>query len=124
MSGGGSFSSDQTTLTMAVIGADTLARAGRARITSIQAKGIASSKLELHDAATAGAAGAGNLVATYNFGTEGLEVYVPGSGILFKEGIVYELAGSGGSATVTITGAQAYGQHYFRNYCIRQNFCY
>ena len=58
MSGGGSFSSDQTTLTMAVIGADTLARAGRARITSIQAKGIASSKLELHDAATAGAAGA------------------------------------------------------------------
>jgi len=89
MSGGGSFSSDQTTLNLAVIGADTLA----------------SSKLELHDAATAGAAGAGNLVATYNFGTEGLEVYVPGSGILFKEGIVYELAGSGGSATVTITGA-------------------
>ena len=46
MSGGGSFSSDQTTLTMAVIGADTLARAGRARITSIQAKGIASSILK------------------------------------------------------------------------------
>ena len=105
MSGGGSFSSDQTTLTMAVIGADTLARAGRARVTSIQAKGIASSKLELHNVSTSGAASAGNLVATYNFGTEGLEVYVPGSGILFKEGIVYELAGSGGSATVTITGA-------------------
>ena len=105
MSGGGSFSSDQTTLTMAVIGADTLARAGRARITSIQAKGIASSTLLIYNAATAGAAGAGNLVATYNFGTEGLVVYVPGSGILFKEGIVYELAGSGGSATVPITGA-------------------
>ena len=104
MSGGGSFSSDQTTLTMAVIGADTLARAGRARITSIQAKGVASSKLELHDAATAGAAGAGNLVATYNFGTEGLEVYVPASGILFDKGIVYNLAGSGGSVTLTITG--------------------
>ena len=105
MSGGGSFSSDQTTLNLATIGADTLARAGRARITSIQAKGIASSTLLIYNAATSGAAGAGNLVATYNFGTEGLEVYVPGSGILFKEGIVYELAGSGGSATVTITGA-------------------
>ena len=48
MSGGGSFSSDQTTLNLAVIGADTLARAGRARITSIQAKGIASSTLLIY----------------------------------------------------------------------------
>ena len=102
--GGGSFSSDQTTLTMDVIGADTLARAGRARITSIQAKGIASSTLLLYNAATVGAAAAGNLVATYNFGEEGLEVYVPGSGILFTNGIVYNLAGAAGSATVTITG--------------------
>ena len=104
MSGGGSFSSDQTTLNLAVIGADTLARAGRARITSIQAKGIASSTLLLYNAATSGAAAAGNLVATYNFGTEGLEVYVPGSGILFDEGIVYNLTGAGGSSTITITG--------------------
>ena len=104
MSGGGSFSSDQTTLNLATIGADTLARAGRARITSIQAKGIASSILKLHNVATAGAAAAGNLVATYNFGTEGLEVYVPGSGILFDEGIVYNLTGAGGSSTITITG--------------------
>ena len=89
---------------LATIGADTLARAGRARITSIQAKGIASSTLELYNVATSGAAAAGNLVATYNFGTEGLEVYVPGSGILFDEGIVYNLAGAGGSVTVTITG--------------------
>jgi hypothetical protein len=102
--GGGSFSSDQTTLTMAVIGANTLARVDRARITSIQAKGIASSTLLLYNAATVGAAGAGNLVATYNFGEEGLEVYVPGSGILFTNGIVYNLAGAAGSATVTITG--------------------
>jgi hypothetical protein len=104
MSGGGSFSSDQTTLNLATIGADTLARAGRARVTSIQAKGIASSILKLHNVATAGAAAAGNLVATYNFGTEGLEVYVPGSGILFDEGIVYNLTGAGGSSTITITG--------------------
>ena len=104
MSGGGSFSSDQTTLLLATVGADTLARAGRARVTSIQAKGIASSILKLHNVATAGAAAAGNLVATYNFGTEGLEVYVPGSGILFDEGIVYNLTGAGGSSTLTITG--------------------
>ena len=104
MSGGGSFSSDQTTLLLATVGANTLSRAGRARVTSIQAKGIASSILKLHNVATAGAAAAGNLVATYNFGTEGLEVYVPGSGILFDEGIVYNLTGAGGSSTITITG--------------------
>ena len=90
---------------MAVVGADTLARGARTRITSIQAKGIASSTLLLYDAATAGAAGAGNLVATYKYGTEGLEVYIPGSGIKFENGIVYNLAGAGGSVTVTITGA-------------------
>ena len=97
--------SDQKTLNMATVGANTLARAARTRITSIQAKGIASSTLLLYDAATAGAAGAGNLVATYKYGTEGLEVYVPGSGIKFENGIVYNLAGAGGSITVTITGA-------------------
>ena len=97
--------SDQKTLNMAAVGADTLARGARTRITSIQAKGIASSTLLLYDAATAGAAGAGNLVATYNYGTEGLEVYIPGSGIKFENGIVYNLAGAGGSVTVTITGA-------------------
>ena len=97
--------SDQKTLNMATIGADTLARGARTRITSIQGKGIASSVLKLYDAATAGAAAAGNLVATYNYGTEGLEVYIPGSGIKFENGVVYNLAGSGGSVTVTITGA-------------------
>jgi hypothetical protein len=101
---GNSYSSDQTTLNLATIGADTLSRLGRARITSIQRKGIASSTLLLYDAATAGAAAAGNLVATYNYGTEGLEVYVPGSGILFKNGIVFNLAGASGSVTLTITG--------------------
>ena len=100
-----SYSSDQTTVLLATIGADALGRLGRARITSIQGKGIANAVLKLHNVATAGAAGAGNLVATYNFGTEGLEVYVPGSGILFDTGIVYNLAGAGGSVTLTITGA-------------------
>jgi len=97
--------SDQKTLNMATIGADTLARGARTRITSIQGKGIASSVLKLYDAATAGEAAAGSLVATYNYGTEGLEVYIPGSGIKFENGVVYNLAGTGGSVTVTITGA-------------------
>ena len=97
--------SDQKTLNMAVVGTDTLARGARTRITSIQGQGIAASTLLLYDAATAGEAEAGNLVATYKYGTEGLEVYIPGSGIKFENGIVYNLAGAGGSVTVTITGA-------------------
>jgi len=102
---GSSFSSDQTTLNMAVIGADTLSRAARTRVTSIQGEGIAGSTLKLYDSATAIGAAAGNLKATYNYNTEGLSVYVPGSGIVFKDGLVYNLAGAAGSVTVTITGA-------------------
>ena len=103
-----SYSSDQTTLLMDTIGSDTLSRAGRARITSIQGKGIASSTLLLYDAATSGAAAAGNLKATYKFETEGLEVYIPGSGILFENGVCATLtqsSGTDGSVTMTITGA-------------------
>ena len=100
---GNSYSSDQTTLNLATIGADTLGRTGRARVTSIQGKGIASSTLILYDSDDATTPGAA--VATYKYGTEGLEVYIPGSGIKFENGIVYNLAGSGGSVTVTITGA-------------------
>ena len=108
MSGGGSFSSDQTTLLLATVGADTLARAGRARVTSIQGRGEAGSVILLHDSATTGGAGAGNLKATFKYDTEGLAVYVPGSGILFKDGICATLTqtgGTDGSVTVTITGA-------------------
>ena len=102
MSGGGSFSSDQTTINMTTVGSDTLAHTGRIRITSIQGEGIASSTIIFYDSADASSPG--TAVATYNFNTEGLEVYVPGSGILFKEGLVYNLAGSGGSITITYTG--------------------
>jgi hypothetical protein len=45
MSGGGSFSSDQTTINMTTVGADTLAHTGRIRITSIQGEGIAGSTI-------------------------------------------------------------------------------
>ena len=98
-----SFTSDQTTINMAVIATDTVARTGRARVTSIQGKGIASSTLLLYDSTDTGALG--TAVATYKFGTEGMQLFIPGSGILFKNGISYNLAGAGGSVTVTITGA-------------------
>ena len=100
------FTSDQTTINMATTGSNQLARTGRIRVTSIQGKGIASSTLVLYDSTSTGSPG--TAVATYNFGTEGLEVYVPGSGILFKDGVCATLTqttGTDGSVTMTITGA-------------------
>ena len=96
--------SDQTTLNKTT-GAASVLRGARSRVTSIQGRGEAGSVLLLHDVADASDAGAGNLKATYRYETEGLEVYIPGSGILFKSGLVYNLAGAGGSVTITITGA-------------------
>ena len=98
------YTSDQTTLQMDTA-AVTLLRAARTRVTSIQGEGITGSQLLLHDAATTGDTAPSNLKATYNFGAEGLSVYVPGSGILFKDGICGTLTGAGGSVTLTITGA-------------------
>ena len=98
------YTSDQTTLQMDTA-AVTLLRAARTRVTSIQGEGIAGAQLLLHDSATTGATAADNLKATYNFGTEGLSVYDPGSGILFKDGVCGTLTGAGGSVTLTITGA-------------------
>ena len=95
--------SDQTTLNLATVGSDTLARTGRSRVTSIQGEGIASATIILYDSSDASSPG--TAVATFNYNTEGLAVYVPGSGILFEDGIVYNLAGAGGSVTLTITGA-------------------
>ena len=99
------YTSDQTTLNKET-GTITLLRAARTRVTSIQGKGEAGSVLLLHDSATTGGAGAGNLKATYKFETEGLEVYIPGSGILFKSGVCATLSqtsGTDGSVTMTIT---------------------
>ena len=96
-----SYSSDQTTLQKDT-GAISVLRAARTRITSIQGKGIAGSVLTLHDSATTGGAGAGNLKATYKYGTEGLDIYVPGSGILFTEGVYLDLTATPG-VTITFT---------------------
>ena len=107
MAGGGSFTSDQTTLQMDTASV-TLLRAARTRVTSIQGEGIAGSQLLLHDSATTGATAAGNLKATYRWETEGIQIYIPGSGILFKTGVCATLTQTGGvdgSVTLTITGA-------------------
>ena len=97
-----SFSSDQGSIQMEAVGSNTLGRTGPCRVTSIQAKGIGSSLLILYDSDDASAPGSQVYVAKY--GTEGLNTLIPGSGILFKNGIVYHLTGASGSVTVTITG--------------------
>ena len=64
--------------------------------------------LSLHDVADASDAAGGNLKAIYRYETEGLEVYIPGSGILFQNGVCATLTqttGTDGSVTLTITGA-------------------
>ena len=107
MAGGGSFTSDQTPLNTATTSASVL-RAARSRVTSIQGRGEAGSVLLLHDVASASDAAAGNLKATYRWETEGIQLYVPGSGILFKNGVCATLTHTGGvdgSVTLTITGA-------------------
>ena len=107
MAGGGSFTSDQTTLNTATVSA-TVLRAARTRVTSIQGRAEAGSVLLLHDSATTGATAAGNLKATYRWETEGIQLYIPGSGIVFKDGLCATLtqtAGVDGSVTLTITGA-------------------
>ncbi len=88
--------SDQTTLNKTT-GAISVLRAARTRVTSIQGRGEAGSVLLLHDSATTGAADSDNLKATYKFETEGLEVYIPGSGILFENGVCATLTQSSGT---------------------------
>ena len=99
--------SDQTTLQKDT-GSISLLRGARTRVTSIQGRGEAGSVLLLHDTDDATTAASGNLKETYKFVTEGLEVYIPGSGILFKTGVCATLtqsSGTDGSVTMTITGA-------------------
>ena len=100
--------SDQTTLNKTT-GSASVLRGARSRVTSIQGRGEAGSVLSLHDVSDAADAASGNLKAIYRFETEGLEVYVPGSGILFENGLCATLtqsSGTDGSVTMTITGAQ------------------
>jgi|TARA_R110002094_G_scaffold61804_1_gene72329 hypothetical protein len=94
-----SFSSDQL-VAHAIADGQMVPATQRARITSIQAAGVASSVVKFYNGT---GTGAGNvLVAEYKFNTEGLEVYVPGSGILFDAGVYIDLTNTTG-VTVTFT---------------------
>ena len=96
MSGGGSFTSDQGSA-HATATAQMVAQNRRARLTSIQAKGNASGSIIFKSGGASG-----TTVATYLFGTEGLDMYLPGSGILFIDGIHATIAGTAG-VTITFT---------------------
>jgi len=94
--GGGSFTSDQVVKHVAATG--TL-NTGRSRVTSITCAGIAASTLTLRDGG-----GSGTVKAVYKFGTEGLSVFVPGSGILFKTDVHATItANANAGVTVTLT---------------------
>jgi hypothetical protein len=97
MSGGGSFTSDQS-VKHSTSTEQMVPTGRRARLTSIQGKGNSTSGSIIFR--TGGATG--TIIATYLFGEEGLDMYLPGSGILFEDGIHATIAGTSG-VTITFT---------------------
>ena len=95
--GGGSFSSDQSSA-HATATAQMVAQNKRARLTSIQAKGNSANGSVIFKSGGA----SGTTIATYLFGEEGLDMYLPGNGIFFADGIHATIAGTGG-VTITFT---------------------
>jgi hypothetical protein len=85
MAGGGSFSSDQQVAHTAV-DAQVVPTTQRARVTYIQAAGVAAGAVSLLNGGSTG-----TVLATFKFDVDGLSVYVPGSGILFDEGVYVDL---------------------------------
>ena len=90
MSGGSSFSSDQS-VAHAVADGQMVPLTQRARVTYIQAEGIANAVVVLKDGGSSG-----TVLSTFKFGTDGLSIYVPGSGILFKQGVYLDLTDTPG----------------------------
>ena len=73
---------------------------GPCRITYIQANGSAADcTVKLYD----GTSAAGNPTFQAKFGSEGLDIFVPGSGIRFKEGVYLDLTNTA-SVTIGYTG--------------------
>ena len=97
MSGGGSFTSDQS-VKHSTSTEQMVPTGRRARLTSIQGKGNSTSGSVIFR--TGGATG--TIIATYLFGEEGLDMYLPGSGILFDDGMHATIAGTSG-VTITFT---------------------
>ena len=94
--GGSSFSSDQS-VAHATATAQMVAIGGRARLTSIQAKGATNGSIIFRSGGATG-----DVIASFLFDTEGLEVYVPGNGIFFTDGIHATIANTAG-VTITFT---------------------
>ena len=78
--------------------ADAQLVSNRARVTSVQAKGIASSEVKLYDGTDA----TGTLKLDYVFGTEGLDHWIPGAGVVFNDGVYLDLTNTTG-VTITYT---------------------
>jgi len=95
--GGSSFSSDQS-VAHATGTAQMVARNKRARLTSIQGKGNSADGSIIFRSGGA----TGTIIATYLFGEEGLDMYLPGNGILFLDGIHATVANTAG-VTITFT---------------------
>ena len=72
---------------------------GPCRVTYIQCEGVASSKLFLRNSSD----GSGAKVFEADFGTEGLDIYVPGNGIRFETGVYLDLTTTD-SVTIGYTG--------------------
>ena len=85
-----SYSSDQQ-VANATADAQMVPLGQRARITGIQAEGAAGSKIIFKSGGSTGTA-----LATFEFGIEGIDFYVPGSGILFDEGVYLDLTNTPG----------------------------
>ena len=73
---------------------------GPCRITYIQANGVASSVVVLRDISSGSS---GDKVFEADFGTEGLDIYVPGNGIRFENGVHATMTNTG-SLTIGYTG--------------------
>ena len=104
MSGGSSFISDQkfTTLTAdgnfkTITGGST--NLGPCRVTYIQAHAASNAVVKLHDGTGTG----GPLEFQAKFGSEGLDLMVPGSGIRFRTGVFLDLTNTD-SVTIGYTG--------------------
>ena len=104
MAGGGSFISDQkfTTLTAdgrfkTITGGSV--NLGPCRVTYIMAHGGSDCLVKLHD----GTDDTGSLEFQAKFSSEGLDVFVPGSGIRFKNGVYLDLTNTT-SVTIGYTG--------------------
>ena len=95
--GGSSFSSDQS-VAHATGTTQMVATGKRARLTSIQGKGNSTDGSIIFRSGGA----TGTIIATFLFGEEGLDMYLPGNGILFEDGIHATIANTAG-VTITFT---------------------